>query len=204
MTASTAPFVVRPAAAAGPRVQRAKVLVTGPFDAGKTTFVQALADGEVVTTERPVTGSAEATTTVAMDFGRVAINDDLALHLVGVPGQSRFAFVRDLLATGILGFVVLVDGTRPDTWTLAATIADEVAAVARVPYVVGVTRPDLTADREATVAAVRATFPDPASTIVRSVDPRRRSQAEAVVVALLEHVQDQLRADPHQDERLPS
>src|SRR5256886_12727952 len=100
-----------------------KVLVAGGFGAGKTTLVGSVSEirplrTEELLTERGVdvddTSGVETktTTTVAMDFGRITIADDLVLYLFGTPGQDRFWFVWDELALGALGAVVLADTRR--------------------------------------------------------------------------------------------
>src|SRR4051812_24276477 len=90
-----------------------KVLVTGPFNSGKTTFVQTVSDIDVVTTEKKITTEDRGIkneTTVAMDYGRVELEGRI-LHLSGTPGQTRFSFMWDILAREMNAFVVLVDTT---------------------------------------------------------------------------------------------
>ena len=99
-------------------MQAAKMVITGPFSSGKTAFIGAVSEIDVVSTERRISSSAEQikeTTTVAMDFGRITVGDDLVLYLFGTPGQRRFDFMWDILSQGMLGFVVMVDSTKPET-----------------------------------------------------------------------------------------
>lgn len=123
-----------------------KIVVTGPFNAGKTAFIKAISEIEVVSTERKITNPLSAVkeeTTVAMDFGRVALGD-LVLHMFGTPGQKRFDFMWDILAQEMEGFIVLADSTTPE-------ILDEVERILKlfqqyeetVPYVVAATKQDM-------------------------------------------------------------
>jgi signal recognition particle receptor subunit beta len=76
--------------------QTVKIVVTGPFNAGKTEFIRSVSEIDVVSTEKKITAAAEKikeTTTVAMDFGRITVDNDLVLFLFGTPGQKRFDFM---------------------------------------------------------------------------------------------------------------
>jgi small GTP-binding protein len=128
-------------------MQTVKMVVTGPFSAGKTQFIQAVSEIEVVATERKISNKAERTqkesTTVAMDFGRITVDEDLVLYLFGTPGQKRFDFMWEILSEGMLGFIVLVDSTRPETFREARTILETFRAYAPTPYVVAANKQDL-------------------------------------------------------------
>jgi signal recognition particle receptor subunit beta len=100
-----------------------KILVAGGFGAGKTTLVGAVSEIRPLRTEEYLTDESigvddlsgvesKNTTTVAMDFGRITINEDLMVYLFGTPGQNRFWFVWDELAMGAIGAVVLADTRR--------------------------------------------------------------------------------------------
>ena len=123
-----------------------KMVVTGPFNAGKTEFIQTVSEIDVVATERKITSKKEMlkeTTTVAMDFGRITVDEELVLYLFGTPGQKRFDFMWEILSEGMLGFIVMVDSTRPETFREARTILETFRAYAPTPYVVAASKQDL-------------------------------------------------------------
>jgi uncharacterized protein len=126
-------------------MQTVKIVVTGPYNAGKTELIRTVSEIDVVSTERKVTSEAEKvkeSTTVAMDFGRITVNDDLVLYLFGTPGQKRFDFMWEILSEGMLGFVVMVDSTRPETFREARRILETFRAYAPTPYVVAANKQD--------------------------------------------------------------
>ncbi len=128
-------------------MQTVKMVVTGPFSAGKTEFIQSVSEIDVVSTERKISSAAEKSvkdsTTVAMDFGRITVNDDLVLYLFGTPGQKRFDFMWEILSEGMLGFIVMVDSTRPETFREARSILETFRAYAPTPYVVAANKQDV-------------------------------------------------------------
>lgn len=127
-------------------MQTVKMVVTGPFNAGKTAFIRTVSEIDVVSTERKITKESEkvkATTTVAMDFGRITIDEDLVLYLFGTPGQRRFDFMWEILSEGMLGFIVMVDSCRPETFREARSILETFRAYAPTPYIVAANKQDL-------------------------------------------------------------
>jgi signal recognition particle receptor subunit beta len=122
------------------------MVVTGPFSAGKTQFIRSVSEIDVVATERKVTGDGERAvkqaTTVAMDFGRITVDEDLVLYLFGTPGQKRFDFMWEILSEGMLGFIVMVDSTRPETFREGRSILETFRAYAPTPYVVAANKQD--------------------------------------------------------------
>jgi len=126
-------------------MQTVKMVVTGPFSAGKTQFIRSISEIDVVSTERRISSESEKikdSTTVAMDFGRITVDEDLILYLFGTPGQKRFDFMWEILSEGMLGFVVLIDSARPETFREARRILEVFRGYAPTPYVVAANKQD--------------------------------------------------------------
>jgi uncharacterized protein len=126
-------------------MQAVKMVITGPFSAGKTEFISTVSEIDVVSTERRISSSAEQvkeSTTVAMDFGRITVDDELVLYLFGTPGQRRFDFMWEILSEGMLGFIVLVDSTKPETFREAKRILETFESYASTPFVVAANKQD--------------------------------------------------------------
>jgi small GTP-binding protein len=127
-------------------MQTIKMVVTGPFAAGKTQFIGSVSEIAVVKTERKIsdeTRSVKNQTTVAMDFGRITIDKDLVLYLFGTPGQRRFDFMWEILSEGMLGFVVLVDSVRPETFKEARNILDTFRRYSAAPFIIAANKQDI-------------------------------------------------------------
>lgn len=123
-----------------------KMVVTGPFSAGKSEFIKTVSEIEVVSTEQNISAEEErikSQTTVAMDFGRINVDDSLALFLFGTPGQKRFDFMWEILSEGMLGFIVMVDSTRPETFREASNILNSFRNFSPTPYIIAANKQDL-------------------------------------------------------------
>ena len=170
-----------------------KILISGGFGVGKTTTVGALSEISPLTTEAPMTsmsvgvddagsGSHKTTTTVAMDFGRVTIDESIILYMFGTPGQDRFGFMWNDLADGALGGVVLVDPSRLDDCFVALDYFEKI----HLPYVVAVNQ--FAGRATMTLDEVRhAVNVDPDVPVV-AIDARSREQVKTVVLTLLHRI----------------
>jgi small GTP-binding protein len=173
--------------------QAVKIVVTGPFSAGKTTLIRTISEITVLSTEKDITDetrSRKAETTVAMDFGRITIDRDLVLYLFGTPGQDRFDFMWEILGEGMLGYIVLVDAARPESLDEAAGILAAFRKMARVPFVVGLNRADGLAPEDE--QRVRDTLSLDADVPVVPCDATDRESVKSVLLALLYAVADTL------------
>jgi hypothetical protein len=174
-----------------------KIVVTGPFAAGKTTLIRTISEITVLSTEKDITDSTRSRkneTTVAMDFGRITIDRDLVLYLFGTPGQERFDFMWEILGEGMLGYVLMLDSTRPDSVEEARTILEAFRRMARVPFVVALNRSNGIDPAEE--ARVREVLDIDADVPVVPCDATDRESVKAVLLALLYAVLDSIEAEP--------
>jgi GTPase SAR1 family protein len=109
-------------------MQTLKMVVTGPFNAGKTEFIQSVSEIDVVSTERKISSEIERikeTTTVAMDFGRITVDNEMVLYLFGTPGQKRFDFMWEILSEGMLGDMRISLRISPEIKLLECVATDK-------------------------------------------------------------------------------
>lgn len=169
-----------------------KIIVAGGFGAGKTTLVGSISEVRPLRTEENLTSAsvgydslsgveAKTTTTVAMDFGRITLADDLVLYLFGTPGQRRFWFMWDDLVRGAIGAIILVDCRR---------LQDSFAAVdffehRNLPFLIAVN--EFEGAPRYPVAEVRKALTLPEHIPIINIDARDRRSATDALIAISEY-----------------
>ena len=171
-----------------------KVVVTGPTGAGKTTFIETISEITVLAGDQPASSvtSPDDSAAVAMDFGRITVGRGLALYLFGAPGQARFDFLWDILAEGMLGFVLVVDDQQPESLLQGRRILRSFTETATVPFVVALNR----VERDPAVASseARAALNLSSDVAVVATDVSDRDQVKEVLLALLHTARESVAA----------
>ncbi len=141
--------------------QTFKILVTGPFAAGKTSMIQSVSQTQVISTDVVTSGEesdVKSHTTVAMDFGTYQLDDDdTRLLLFGTPGQARFRFMTNILKGDVDVVAFVIDAEASETHAAAGVELRALLRDLRVPAVVAVNRCDDPHEARATGALARRT-----------------------------------------------
>jgi uncharacterized protein len=168
-----------------------RLVVTGPVGAGKSTFIRSVSEIEVVDTDRRATDETlmlKKRTTVAFDFGRLQFGPEMALHLYGTPGQSRFDFMWDILIRKAHAYILLVAAHRPHEFRSARRILGFMKQRSQIPMIIGLTHTDCPGAWDAENIAIALGYLDAnrCPPIIR-VNPNQAASVAEAVIALVQH-----------------
>jgi hypothetical protein len=173
-----------------------RLVVTGPVGAGKSTFIRTISEIEVVDTDREATDeetkSLKKRTTVAFDFGRLQFSPDMALHLYGTPGQSRFDFMWDILIRKAHAYMLLIPANRPQEFRYARRILNFMSHRTDIPMIIGLTHMDCSNAWNLENIGIAIGYPEESTRPI--MVPVNANEKESVINAVITLVQQLMEA----------
>jgi len=166
----------------------AKILITGPFNSGKSTLIKYLSDEQHANNDVEATDELaqfKTLTTVGLDFGVLHVDDELDVHLFGTPGQARFNFMWKTLSIGALGTILLVDSSNQKAIAEAKLMYEFYREISNMPIIVAATKQDLAEAQSITYIATALGVEQEA---VIACNPCLKEDSKNVVIALLEEI----------------
>ncbi|MFB6470549.1 MAG: ATP/GTP-binding protein [Vulcanisaeta sp. AZ3] len=175
-----------------------KIVIAGPYGAGKTTFVKTLSEVLPIETETPLSKAStdgnmkgKKTTTVAFDYGRMKIREDLVVHLFGTPGQERFSFMWKIISRGMHGYLFIVDSSAEDRVKEALGMYNFFREnFPYTPHVIAANKQDVSG--AVSIRAVRSILKIPYEIKVVPLIATNRRSALLTLVMLLEEIKSAL------------
>jgi len=168
-----------------------RLVVTGAVGAGKTSFIRSVSEIEVVDTDRQATDETaqlKKKTTVAMDFGRLQFGPDMAVHIYGTPGQSRFDFMWDILIRKANAYVLLIAAHRPGEFRYARRIVSFMNQRMKIPMIIGITHTDCPgAWAEENIALALGYVDTTAQPIMVRVNANDKASVAEALIVLVQH-----------------
>lgn len=169
-----------------------RLVVTGPVGAGKSTFIRSISEIEAVDTDRIATDETaqlKQKTTVAFDFGRLQFGPDMALHLYGTPGQSRFDFMWDILIRKAHAYMLLVAAHRPHEFRYARRILSFMNQRADIPMIIGLSHMDCPgAWPEENIAIALGYVDETSRPPIVKVNPNEAASSAEAIIVLVQHL----------------
>ena len=173
-----------------------RLVVTGPVGAGKSTFIRSVSEIDPVDTDRRATDETKylkKNTTVAFDFGRLHFGPEMALHLYGTPGQSRFDFMWDMLIQKAHAYIILVPANRPVEFRNARRIINFMNQRVNVPFIIGLTHMDCKDAWFPENIALALGYPEPKEQpSMISVDATQADSVSEAIIMLVQELMNYL------------
>ena len=169
-------------------IKRYKIIVSGPFAAGKTTFIKTITEIAPVSTEAKTTASNESSiknaTTVAMDFGRITVDRENVLHIFGTPGQLRFNYMWGILGKDALGVIVIIDASAKNTFEDAKDIINSFRIKIDAPILIALNH--FNSEEEISKEEVRKVLNLPKWIPIMDCNAQSKDSVKKILLALLQ------------------